>query len=87
MNTRIRYIKKDNYLTSKECYIIRGSKYAVQINTELMSYHIVKLNADVNMDVSVGIGKTINQLKINAKKALIDLGLEFKTEHRMPRVK
>lgn len=87
MNTRIRYNKNDNILDSKENYKIRGSDYTVTIFTDVMKFDINKITTGQNPIVYLtGEGKTVNELKIKAKKALQELGIEFKSEYRSKKV-
>lgn len=79
--TRIRYVKEDNnVLVSKYPFVAGTTVLSVRISTTLGQYVIVDLNA--NKVVQSGDARTLNKLKIAAKKALIDLGVQFYDEKR-----
>ena len=83
MSTRIRYIKQDNILISKDYYKVRGTQYKISIYLNDMLFTIDQMDMTSNPStIQSGHASTINQLKIKAKKSLTDLGVKFKKENR-----
>ncbi len=79
---RIRYIKKENQLVSKnELYSAKGSRYLVYLNLDTMTYLI---RNSVSLRKYEG-GKNVNNLivlKRVVKKHLAHLGVHFTKEKR-----
>lgn len=84
MASRIRYKYSNEplVLVSLQYFIhpIDGSKYQVQLNEGDKTFAIVE---DTSGKTAVtGTGKSMHDLKINAKNALIKLGISFAEEER-----
>lgn len=82
MNTRIRYRKtsEPNVVESvrKFPHPTNGATYKVRINEANLEYHIIEDTADVL--VQNGRAVNLHQVKIKAKNALAQLGIEFAEE-------
>lgn len=79
MNTRIRYRKtsEPNVVESvkKFSHPTNGARYKVRINQANLEYSIIEDTADVL--VQNGRAVNLHQVKIKAKNALVNLGIEF----------
>lgn len=82
MKQRIRYVKKENKLISKNEVISKhGSKYMVYIDLETMTY-IIRNNLSFRKYEGGENINNLNVLKRNIKAHLKHLGVEFKKESR-----
>ncbi len=82
MKQRIRYIKKDNKIISKNEVINKhGSRYIVIIELDTMTYTIRNAASYRNYTGGENINN-MNVLKRTIKKHLEHLGVEFETESR-----
>lgn len=80
---RIRYLKKDNKLISKnEVISARGSRYMVYIDLENTTYIIRNIVSNRNYEGGSDI-TNMNVLKRKIKEHLEHLGCEFEKESRM----
>lgn len=79
---RIRYLKKDNKLISKnEVISARGSRYMIYIDLENTTYIIRNVVSSRNYEGGSDI-TNMNVLKRKIKEHLEHLGCEFETEKR-----
>ena len=82
MIQRIRYVKKDKLLVSRDSIISKkGSSYIVQINLETMTYLIRNQLSLRKYEGGEGINN-LHVLKRNIKKHLEHLGCVFSKEKR-----
>jgi hypothetical protein len=82
MKQRIRYIKKDGKIVSKNEVVSKhGSKYSVTINLDTMTYIIRNILSMRRYEGGENINN-MNVLKRTIKAHLSHLGVEFGTERR-----
>lgn len=85
MNTRIRYSKTDNTLRSVKDFQhpTNGGRFSISIDTTTLTFFVRDEMAE--QTVKTGTGKSLSQVKIFAKRALQDLGIQFDSEVRRER--
>jgi len=82
-NTRIRYTKAGVNLVSRQAFQVNETtSVKVVLNSETMKYDIVDATDESNVLASGGNTKNLSVLKIQAKRNLKAMGLEFNTESR-----
>ncbi len=81
-NTRIRYSKNGATLISRRIFAtLDGKAYRIFLDTESMKYSINDVNG-IAEGVDGGKTKNLAVLKIQAKEALMSLGVNFESENR-----
>jgi hypothetical protein len=81
METRIRYSRVGNTLTSNRTFEVNGSKVQVTINLEAHTYEIK--NVATGEVLKTGKEKTPAYVKKAAKSAMHSLGMAFSNEKRV----
>lgn len=83
MSLRIRYVSKntdtDNELVSRQAFQGTDSSYKVHLFTMDNSFEVHDAS---DKPVTGGKGKSLHSVKVKAKKALKDLGVNFGSETR-----
>lgn len=79
MAKRIKYLKQDNILTTKDKYTVNGVQYTASINTLDNTYSLVLSDGTL---VETKQAKTLHRAKMEIKKELQTLGVVFRREKR-----
>lgn len=80
---RIRYVKNSvtGQLNSKNLFNVKENTFSVELDPTTLSF-VIRENS-VGILVDTGNAKTLASLKLKAKKALQQHGVEFNTETRV----
>jgi len=86
MNKRIRYIQlPDGILRSVRMFRVEDYNYEVQLNPTALEFLVTKYHVhefEIPEVIRNGTGKSLHDLKENAKRELVSLGVQFDNETR-----
>lgn len=83
MSTRIRYIKKEELLVTKDTFLAKENILKAEINVTTMSYKVLAVQPDrPDKVVEHGAAKTLGDVKKHVKATLKGLGVQFDEEVR-----
>ena len=79
---RIRYMKDDNELLSKQSFQTNEGVFRVFIDSDTLSFDLINPDTGLRHFVSSGKAKTLSEVKKLAKAKLVSLGVSFDAETR-----